>query len=77
MLAKLTQGLTFADHLILGVMGKGEGSTPEEKEAYINGMRSLIFDLRKRDIRDLDAIAEAISQYRLKFLDDASKVLPL
>lgn len=58
-------------------MGKGEGSTPEEKDKYINGLRSLIFDLRKREIKDLDAIAEAISQYRLEFLDDASKVLPL
>ena len=58
-------------------MGKGEGSTPEEKETYINGLRSLIFDLRKREIKDLDAIAEAIAQYRLKFLDDASKVLSL
>ncbi len=58
-------------------MGKGEGTTPEEKDSYINGLRSLILDLRERKIKDLDAIAEAIVQYRLRFLDDSSRVLPL
>lgn len=77
MLAKLTQHLTFADHVILSAMGKAEGSTPDEKSAYINGMRSLILDLRERKINDLDTIAQAISQHRLRFLGDTSKVLPL
>ena len=77
MLLKLTHLLILADHIILGAMGKGEGSTSEEKDEYIKGLRTLIVDLRERKIKDLDAIAEAIAQYRLKFLDDASRVLPL
>ena len=77
LLSKLTHHLTLADHIILGAMGKGEGSTTEEKDEYIKGLKSLIVDLRERKIKDLDAIAEAIARYRLKFLDDASRVLPL
>lgn len=58
-------------------MGKGEGATPEQKDEYIKGLRILILDLRERKIKDLDAIAEAIAQYRLRFLNDSSRVLPL
>ena len=77
LLSKLTHHLTLADHIILGAMGKGEGATPEEKDEYIKGLKTLIVDLRERRIKDLDAIAEAIAQYRIQFLDDPSRVLPL
>ena len=54
-----------------------EGSTPEEKEAYVSGLREVILDLRQRKVNNLDAIASEIAHYRLKFLGDDSKILPL
>lgn len=58
-------------------MSSTQGSSPEDRNAYISGLRNLILDLRNRKVKDLDAIVSEMSAYRAKYSGDASKVLPL
>jgi len=46
-------------------------------DEFCKGLRSLIADLPKDKRKDFDVVAQALLEYRAKFLADASKVLPL
>lgn len=54
-----------------------EGLTSEEGDAYANGLRRIIQEIRGRKVRDFNAVATEITAYRAKFLGDKPKVLPL
>lgn len=54
-----------------------EGLTPQERDAYANGLRQIIQEIRGRKVRDFNAVAAEITAYRAKFLGDDLKVLPL
>jgi len=69
--------LTLIDNIIIRDMGNTEGSTPEEKEAYVTGLKQLILDLRHRRVNGVNEIAAEITAYRAQSLGDSSRVLSL
>ncbi|MCJ1473992.1 hypothetical protein MMC13_002648 [Lambiella insularis] len=70
--------LTIADDMILVQLGSiHEGSTLEEKNAYVNGLKKIISDMRSRRVTDFNTVAQEITAYRASFLGDSSRVLTL
>ena len=68
--------LTTTDNTILLQLGSvQEGSTPEEKEAYISGLKDIITNMRSRNLKDVSAVLAEIVAYRARFLGDKSRVL--
>jgi hypothetical protein len=68
--------LTHTDNNILLQLGSvQEGSSQEEKESYINGLRQMISGMRDKNLRDVTTIASEIVAYRSRFLQDPSRVL--
>ncbi|KAK2930025.1 hypothetical protein FoTM2_010365 [Fusarium oxysporum f. sp. vasinfectum] len=60
--------------LQLGAYGNCEA---EQHDQYVEGLRELLTDFRKRKVKDFDAISNGIIEYRAKFLGDKTKILPL
>jgi hypothetical protein len=70
-------GTTVADDKILVEMGnQKEGKTPEEQEAYIAGLKELINNMRRDQVKDFSTVASEIAAYRRRFLSDPSRILP-
>ena len=68
--------LTFTDNNLLLQLGSvHEGSTQEEKESYIAGLKKMISGMRDKNLRDVTAIALEIVAFRSEFLGDPSRVL--
>ncbi|KAF4466068.1 hypothetical protein FALBO_7081 [Fusarium albosuccineum] len=60
--------------LQLGAYGNYEG---EQKQQFVAGLRELLTDFRSRKVKDFQTISEGIIEYRAKFHDDKTKILPL
>ena len=58
-------------------LGKADEFEGEQKTRFIDGLRKLLHEFRAKKVRDFDAIARGIIEYRARFLGDRSKVLPL
>ncbi|OJJ48353.1 hypothetical protein ASPZODRAFT_130348 [Penicilliopsis zonata CBS 506.65] len=70
--------ITLSDDKILVQMGSlREGKTPEEKDDYITGLKQIINDMRRDKVKDFNTVATEIAAYRRRFLQDASRILPL
>src|SRR6266536_5896423 len=70
--------LTSTDDMILLQLGRvREGTTGQEQQQYIDGMKRIIADMRRDKINDLNSIASQISSYRRQYLQDPSRVLTL
>ncbi|KAG4034266.1 hypothetical protein MFRU_003g02370 [Monilinia fructicola] len=65
------------DDAILTVLGSPDEFAGEQRERFIEGLKSLLSDLRLKKIKDFDAIASKIVAHRAEFLGDPSKVLSL
>ncbi|EGZ76556.1 hypothetical protein NEUTE2DRAFT_98481 [Neurospora tetrasperma FGSC 2509] len=65
------------DDAILLELGKADEFEGEQKTRFIDGLRKLLHEFRAKKVRDFDAIARGIIEYRARFLGDRSKVLPL
>lgn len=64
--------------MILVQMGSiHEGSTPQERDEYVNGLKQIIQDMRGRKVKDFNTVASEIAAYRTRFLKDPSRVLLL
>ena len=64
--------------MILVQLGStNEGNTPEEKNAYVSGLKRIIHNMRERRITDFNTVAQEITAYRSSFLGDSSRVLTL
>jgi hypothetical protein len=53
------------------------GKTPDERQRWNDGLRSVLKGLRQRNIKDPDGIAMEIARYRRQFLNDDSRVVNL
>jgi len=53
------------------------GKTQEEKQQWNDGLRSVLKDLRQRNIKDPNGIAREIAKYRRQFLSDDTRVVNL
>ena len=68
--------LTLADNNILLELGSvHEGTTKQEQQGYIDGLKQIISGMRDRNLKDVSAVASEIVAYRANFLGDASRVL--
>ncbi|TGO89653.1 hypothetical protein BPOR_0099g00080 [Botrytis porri] len=65
------------DDAVLTKLGSPDEFEGEQRDRFIEGLKSLLSDLRARKIKDFDAIASEIVAHRAKFLGDSSKVLSL
>ena len=54
-----------------------EGSSLEEKNAYVSGLKQIIHDMRSRRVTDFNTVAQEITAYRASFLGDNSRILTL
>ena len=54
-----------------------EGLTEESQNAYNEGLKNVIRDIRSRNVRDFNAMAADITAYRANFIGDTTKILPL
>ncbi|KAG2414413.1 hypothetical protein HFD88_003604 [Aspergillus terreus] len=70
--------MTLSDDKILVQMGSlREGSTPEEKDHYVAGLKEMVNDLRRDKVKDFNTVAAEIAAYRRRYLQDPSRILPL
>ena len=70
--------LMFTDEKILVDLGTmPTGLSPKDAESFTNGLRTLIHDIRRRKVKDVNVVAGEIAGYRLQFLGDSTKILPL
>ena len=70
--------LISADDKILIQMGsQREGKTQEEKERYLQGLKEIVNDMRRDQVKDFSRVASGIAAYRKRFLQDPSRILPL
>ncbi|KAF7955091.1 uncharacterized protein EAE97_000350 [Botrytis byssoidea] len=65
------------DDAVLAKLGSPDEFEGEQRDRFIEGLKSLLSGLRARKIKDFDAIASEIVAHRAKFLGDPSKVLSL
>ncbi|KAK0632228.1 hypothetical protein B0T14DRAFT_559941 [Immersiella caudata] len=65
------------DDQILVELGRADDYIGDQKNRFIQGLRELLQELRAKKVKDFDAIARGIIDYRASFLGDKSKILPL
>lgn len=58
-------------------LGKSDDYSGEQKNRFIQGLRELLQEFRAKKVKDFDAIARGIIEYRFRFLGDKSKILNL
>lgn len=72
------KSMNLSDDLILVQMGAvPESLSPEQKEAFVVGLRQIIQEIRGKKVKDFRTVASEIAAYRVRFLGDNSGILPL
>lgn len=73
------QGKTnVSDNMVLVQLGTANpGRTDEERQRWTEGLKAVVQDLRKNNIKDSEVVAASIAAYRRQFLNDSSRVLTL
>ncbi|MCJ1385177.1 hypothetical protein MMC17_008298 [Xylographa soralifera] len=72
------RSMSLTDDMILVQLGSiHEGSSLEEKNAYVSGLKQIIHDMRSRRVTDFNTVAQEITAYRASFLGDSSRILTL
>lgn len=61
----------------LGTKAANPARTPEDFDRYNAGLRNVISQLRAEGIRESEAVAARITQYRRDFIQDPSNILSL
>ena len=73
-----TNLLIALDDMILVRLGtQNPGRTPAEEKQWVEGLKTLLKDLRQRNTRNLNDVATEIADYRRKFLNDPTRILVL
>ncbi|KAH8194680.1 hypothetical protein TruAng_011149 [Truncatella angustata] len=66
-----------SDSDIIQELGSTDLYTGEQKDQFIDGLKKVLANLKRKKLKDFDSISRALVQYRSDFLGDKSKVLPL
>lgn len=93
LLVRVTEGLTLTfvlprpctqtdfyllgEKLLVQLGTANPGKTQEEKQQWNDGLRSVLKDLRQKNIKDPNGIAREIAKYRRQFLNDDTRVVNL
>ena len=56
-------------------LGKSDDFTGDRRNAFVAGLKEVLQSVRARKIRDFNAIAKEIIEYRQQFLGDKSRIL--
>jgi hypothetical protein len=73
----LTTPFCVSEDQILVELGRSDDFTGEQKNRFIQGLREVLQGFRANKVKDFDAIARGIIEYRSRFLADKSRVLHL
>ena len=65
------------DKLLVQLGTANPGKTPEERQSWNDGLRGVLKNLRQKNSKDPNGIAEEISKYRRQFLQDDTRVINL
>lgn len=76
-LPRLTTPFCASEDQILVELGRSDDFTGEQKNRFIQGLREVLQGFRANKVKDFDAIARGIIEYRSRFLGDKSRVLHL
>ncbi|TAQ89189.1 hypothetical protein B7494_g2480 [Chlorociboria aeruginascens] len=71
------RNMGIPDDVVLTALGSPDEFSGEQKERFVEGLREVLTNLRRRKVKDFDAIAAEIVAHRSKFLGDKSKILVL
>ncbi|KAJ4985491.1 Protein red1 [Stagonosporopsis vannaccii] len=71
-----SMGIT-GEKLLVQLGTANPGKTQEEKQQWNDGLRTVLKDLRQRNIKDPKGIALEIAKYRRQFLNDDTRVVNL
>ncbi|KAF3033857.1 hypothetical protein E8E11_001214 [Didymella keratinophila] len=72
------RGMGITGEKLLVQLGTANpGKTQEEKQQWNDGLRSVLKDLRQKNIKDPNGIAREIAKYRRQFLNDDTRVVNL
>ena len=67
--------LISTDNMILVQMGAiPEGLDQSDGDAYANGLRQVIQEIRSKNVKDFNVVAAEITNYRSKFLAEKIKL---
>ncbi len=69
--------LLTIDDAILVELGNSAGYNEEDKPKFVQGLRTVLQELRAKKTKDFQIIASEIAAYRARFLGDRTKVLLL
>jgi hypothetical protein len=67
----------LGEKLLVQLGTANPGKTQEEKQQWNDGLRSVLKDLRQKNIKDPNGIAREIAEYRRQFLNDDTRVVNL
>ncbi|KAJ4386500.1 hypothetical protein N0V93_009397 [Gnomoniopsis smithogilvyi] len=71
------QSIIAPDSEIILELGSSDEFTGDQKRDFNNGLREVVASFQKSKVRDFRTIAQAILEFRRRFLGDPSKVLRL
>ncbi|KAJ4416294.1 hypothetical protein N0V82_006824 [Gnomoniopsis sp. IMI 355080] len=71
------QSIIAPDSEIILELGSSDEFTGDQKRDFNNGLREVVASFQKSKVRDFHTIAQAIVDFRHRFLGDPSKVLRL
>jgi hypothetical protein len=64
------------DQILFQLGNNNDPFSDDEQVQYINGLRQLLASLRVSEVKDFNAITQAIIDYRSKFRGDPTRILP-
>lgn len=67
----------LGEKLLVQLGTANPGKTQDERQQWNNGLRGVLQDLRQKNIRDPNGIAQEIAKYRRQFLKDETRVVNL
>ncbi|KAJ4336061.1 hypothetical protein N0V87_005641 [Didymella glomerata] len=67
----------MGEKLLVQLGTANPGKTQDEKQQWNDGLRSVLKDLRQKNIKDPNGIAREIAKYRRQFLNDDTRVVNL
>lgn len=72
-----TDFFSVGEKLLVQLGTANPGKTQDERQQWNNGLRSVLQELRQKNIKDPNGIAREIAKYRRQFLKDETRVVNL
>ncbi|KAF2202331.1 hypothetical protein GQ43DRAFT_314342 [Delitschia confertaspora ATCC 74209] len=63
------------DKILVQLGTANPGRTPEDRNAWVDGLKLVLKDLRAQGLKDPNVVAEEISKFRRRFLKDDTRII--